>query len=363
MARKKTLPTQRNSRRRVPIPRKPKLRVPRFLHLDHAGHDYAVVNDSSSPYNSIIKLGIQIYCLGSPKAGPEELRYSFLNSETIGDWGDASHYRPHVDVYTEFGTVEACIEHHHREKVFRKEAVRQMRQDAVKGLSEEKAAEKLITEIGGKEPLPHIVPYWCPSEKFWREGYYEERYRSWILVIPEDRSSWEEVEERGLLQVKFDLDVTPMMETEMEDNYEECGLATEKDGWVYVGRSGYEKCKPVDCILLCARKEPKDHHVDPSLSPRSFAKAHVSWHTLGSERRFFDAWSDATQSLRPDCVYRRQACYECDHDEPHDRCADELYEHYYDHDGQCIACRRANEYRRRSKRIAARGQKRPHESR
>lgn len=35
----------------------------------------------------------------------------------------------------------------------------------------------------------------------------------------------------------------------------------------------------------------------------------------------------------------------------------ELDEHYFDDDGQCIACRRAIEYRRRSKRIAAGDQK------
>ena len=68
------------------------------------------------------------------------------------------------------------------------------------------------------------------------------------------------------------------------------------------------------------------------------------------------AWVDATRNLW-DCTYRPVVCEGCIEDELHTSCEIELNEHYFDDDGQCIACRRRVEYRRRSKRIAAGDQK------
>jgi hypothetical protein len=102
----------------------------------------------SSP--GIFKLGIQLYCLGSPSPSPEALGDKFLSCPAIRGWGNARNWWPRVDVYTNFGSIEECVEHHRREKAFRKAAVEEMRRDAVAGLSEELAYEKLISEVRGK---------------------------------------------------------------------------------------------------------------------------------------------------------------------------------------------------------------------
>ncbi|KAJ3523422.1 hypothetical protein NM208_g12458 [Fusarium decemcellulare] len=323
---------------------------------DHAGRPYTVVAGFPGPQHIVVKLGIQLYFLGSPSPSPEAFGDKFLNSDAISGWGNACNYWPRVDVYTGFGSVEECIEHHHREKAFRKRAIEEMRRDAVVGLSEEDAAEKLATEVQGKEPLPHIVPSWCPSERFWTSYCSDDRYRSWILVVPEDRHSWEDVIEKGLLQVRFDLDVTPLMETEMEDEFEECTLEKEKYGWVYVDRSGLEQLKPVQCRLLCAREQPRDLRIEPNLSPEKPREAMFGWRTPGSKDSLRQAWSRATLALW-DCTYRKEYCEDCNEGEPHNWCPTDRSEHYFDEDGQCVACRRALEYRRRSKRVAAQGQR------
>lgn len=62
------------------------------------------------------------------------------------------------------------------------------------------------------------------------------------------------------------------------------------------------------------------------------------------------AWFDFTGALWARTY--RLAFYEgCDMDEPHDDCELDLDEHCFDEDGQCIACRRSREYRRRGKRM------------
>ncbi|KAF5022463.1 hypothetical protein F66182_5499 [Fusarium sp. NRRL 66182] len=313
---------------------------------DHAGRRYNLVAKSynENTHRTIIKLSIQLYCLGTPKFSAHDIGKSLLCSKAVENW---SNYKPRVDVYTGFSDVEACIEHHRREKAFRRQAVKTFRQEAVAGLSEEAAAEKLVTEIKGREPLPHIIPTWCASSKsdWWRSM---DRYRSWILVIPETRSSWEDVIDNGLLQVKFDLDATPEMFTEDEDDYEESSLS--KDGWVYVDWTGIEKAKPVEISLLCLREERR--------KPRDFGYSpEIIEPTPGSRGRFCDVWANATLNLWWDCAYVIESCDDCDEDVPHEWCEADRNEHYYDEDGQCIACRREREYRRRSKRIASQGPK------
>ncbi|KPM35911.1 hypothetical protein AK830_g10659 [Neonectria ditissima] len=334
----------------------------RPLHFeDHAGGTYTVVRDFRGAYRGIDKLGTQLYCLGSPRPSPEALGDSFVNCPAINDSGDRG--MPRVDVYSNFSTIEECVEHHRREKAFRKQAVQDMRQRAVAGLSEEDAHEKLISEVRGKEPFPHIVPTWCASANFWREYHTQDRYRSWIYVMPEGCLSWDDVLEKGLLQVQFDLDVTPAMETETwdEDVEEDTHLDNDKYGWVFVDRSGLEKCKPVKRTLLCCRKRPHnaffgfDHQELPFDLDR-FNELENGWKTPGNEGTLGEAWSKATLAFW-DCTYRRPSCDGCGDDVPHDSCEVELDEHYFDEDAQCIACRRVTDYRRRSKRIAARNQK------
>ncbi|KAJ4256261.1 hypothetical protein NW762_009341 [Fusarium torreyae] len=311
---------------------------------DHAGRPYTMVTCwGSDQHTPIPKLGIQLYCLGIPKFTRQEIGSSLLESDAMEGWGNARDYWRRADVYAGFNSVEECIEHHRREKAFRRRAVQQMRQDAVAGLSEEDAAEKLNTEIQGKEPLPHIVPSWCQSARFCEhDSWIKDRYRSWIFVIPEDRSSWEDVIEQGLLQVRFDLDVSPAMFTTEDDDFEESTLG--KHGWVLVSKSGMETYEPVDIIHLCARDERTKGQYDREPEER----------TPGCRTTLDQAWLSATGHLR-DCTYKKESCEGCDEDEPHEWCETERNEHYFDEDGQCIACRRADEYRRRSKRVAARG--------
>lgn len=138
---------------------------------DHSGRTYTVHGGHSTLYSGIFKLGIQLYCLGHPAPSPNALAEHLVNCDAITSSGNARNYRPRVDVHTGLGSVEECIEHHRREKAFRRRAVQDMRQEAVAGLSEEVAYEKLINEVRRQEPLPHIVPSWCPSPKFWRHSY------------------------------------------------------------------------------------------------------------------------------------------------------------------------------------------------
>jgi hypothetical protein len=124
-----------------------------------------------------------------------------------------------------------------------------------KGLDEEEAQEVLLTKVRGKEPLPHIIPTWFPSEKFLRDYDTGGRHRSWILVLPEECRTWEDVEEKGLLSVKFDLDVTPMMEIYAAscygDDLEDSLLDEEKQGYVEVEKSHLEKLPPVETTAVC----------------------------------------------------------------------------------------------------------------
>ncbi|CAG9987069.1 unnamed protein product [Clonostachys byssicola] len=328
--------------------------LPRQFH-DHAGRAYTVLCPFATSGRSVQKLGIQLYLLGERTDSEiEAFAEKFIHCAGIEGWANASNYWPRVDAYAGFKTVEECIEHHRKEKKFRKAAIENMRRDAVAGLSEEAANEKLLNEIRGREPLPHIIPSWCPSDAFWREGDYKDRYRSWIIVVEADRLSWEDVVERGLLQVRFDLDVTPQMVTESwcEGVDTDSCLEKDKEGWVFVDWTGNEKSKPIDRRLLCVRDQPYRLMDLSDKPPEEIAKMMYGWETPGSDARLFDAWSSYTICLR-DCTYRGVSCYACDNDEEHDLCEQDLDEHYFDEDGQCIACRRASEYRRRSKRIAA----------
>ncbi|VUC37534.1 unnamed protein product [Clonostachys rosea] len=329
--------------------------VSRQFH-DHASRAYTVVCSFSASRKSVPKLGIQLYLLGQrTKSEAEALSDKFINCNAIGGWGNSSNYWPRVDTYSGFKTVEECIEHQRSEKAFRTRAIENMRRDAVAGLSEEAANEKLLNEIRGREPLPHIVPTWCSSDAFFREGEVnDDRYRSWVMVVQEDRRSWEDVVEKGLLHVRFDLDVTPQMLTESwwEGLDADSCLENDKDGWVYVDRSGFEKLAQIDMRLLCVRDEPHRWVDLSNKEPEEIAKLMYGWETPGTATRLAHVWSSYTGRLR-DCTYRSSSCDECYNDEEHEVCEQDLDEHYFDEDGQCIACRRVTEYRRRSKRIAS----------
>ncbi|PWY82131.1 hypothetical protein BO70DRAFT_429196 [Aspergillus heteromorphus CBS 117.55] len=204
---------------------------------DHTNTPYTVVDGppTSCHDTSVIrKLGIQLYTLSGFTVTAEEIGRKLLASHAISGWGNARNYWPRVDVYsTPMGRVGGCVEHHRLEKEFRARVKREM----VEAVGEEDV--RAIAKLRGKEPLPHIVPTWCAAAKYWTErDLCRSRYRSWVLVVPEGCGCWEDVLGKGLWVVKFDLDVSPAMETVMEDwpvEWEEDGL--EGKGWVFVEKN------------------------------------------------------------------------------------------------------------------------------
>ncbi|PYI02581.1 hypothetical protein BO78DRAFT_410488 [Aspergillus sclerotiicarbonarius CBS 121057] len=326
---------------------------------DHTGKLYTVVDGPNTGCTSttpaIRKLSIHLYSLAPLSPSPEAVGRQILSSDGISGWGNARNYWPRVDVYPPLGSIEACIEHHRREKVFRAEKKREMIRGVVDAAAaafardhggdeiedEEEVVQEAIAKLRGKEPLPHIVPTWCCAARFWTPYDCKTRYRSFILVVPEGCSTWEDIKERRLWVVKFDLDFSPAMETEMEDwepEWDEGALIVEKTGWVLV-----EKVE-MDPLVSVERMSVGDGR-------------RADWDLDGERPDFktslYHEWSGLTSSLW-DCTYRIPICDRCDDEVPHEDCEVEMDEHYFDDDGQCVACRRATEYRRRSKRIAKR---------
>ncbi|SCV49489.1 uncharacterized protein FFB14_10923 [Fusarium fujikuroi] len=291
---------------------------------DHAGRHYDVVTDRAGPNAAIVKLSIQLYCLGKPEFDPHAMGSSLLNSRAVVSWGNARNHWPRVDVYTGFDTVEECMEHHRREKAFRKDAAKKMKDDAVTGLSKAEAEKLLATKIQGKEPLPHIVPSWCEWPRFVGDGRnVGDRYKSWIFLIPAGRSSWEDVIHHGLLQVKFDPDVSPAMSVSESPMF---GRTSEgEQGWGFIQKTDIENLEPVKTLHICAREEQGSSDPTPE-----------------SDTTLFSAWYEATMQLQG-CTYKPKGCEGCQTNEPHDLCEEEMDEHFNDEDGHCVACRREEE--------------------
>jgi hypothetical protein len=109
------------------------------------------------------------------------------------------------------------MEHHRTEKIHRNHALEEMHRGARASADNEEGAEDAEEAVRkrGKQPLPDIVPTWACTERFWTQYSYghDGRYHTFVLVVPADCRSWEDVEETGLGVVCFDQDVTPAMET------------------------------------------------------------------------------------------------------------------------------------------------------
>ncbi|PYH88975.1 hypothetical protein BO71DRAFT_453743 [Aspergillus ellipticus CBS 707.79] len=333
---------------------------------DHTSTTYTVVEGTPTGCDSdtvIRKLGIQLYILSPLTVSPETIGRDLLRSHAIWRWGNARNYWPRVDVFpTPMGSLEECMAHHRREKRFRgdikremvnsvgDEAVREVervageeRRDLEEGEVEEVRAEA-IAKLRGKEPLPHIVPSWCKAARYWTEqDVCGSRYRSWVLVVPEGCGCWEDVMEKGLWVVKFDLDVSPAMETYMwDDDAEEDVL--EGKGWGWVDHNGVD---PEVSVLKVSVRDDYDvlgRNVERDEEGKAVFQTSL-----------FHEWVQFTGALW-DCTYRSPCCDGCDEGGPHD-CEAEMDEHYFDEEGRCVECRRAMEYRRRSKRVAAKKRK------
>lgn len=338
---------------------------------DHTNKTYTVAGgrpyDTPNP-NIIRKLSVQLYCLDTPSPSPAALATSFLTADIFG-----CDYQPRVDIYTTCTTIEQCISHHLAEKAHRQRANQKFRTTATKNMNPEIAHDHLTTHIRGFEPLPHIVPTWCCSSRFWTENtdiYGHSRYRNWILVLPKGVKSFADAQKQGITLVDFDLDWTPAMETELVD-IEPCPLVrdnrhhTLESSWLII--DAVPKPPLVKTTTLCIRDEPRRtltldtpypnpnfYNPDGSFNPAAYNEYHHGWKTPGSKATLHDLWRETTSRALNDCTYRNVFCEGCraDEAESHDRCEWELDEHYFDDDGQCIECRRFLEYRRRSKRIA-----------
>lgn len=313
---------------------------------DHRGREYTVVGDGFR--GPIVKLGFQVYCLGTPSPSPEVLGTDILYSRAMGSYKTADGRHPRIDVFSGFDSVEECMEHHRREKEFRREATKEMRRQAIVGLSDEEAYQKLTEVVRGREPLPHLVPSWFSSKETMFHDRYDvmdyDLYRSWILVMPEACFSWEDILERGMLLISFDYDAPPYLEVCTEDLRPEQDtlLEGETDGWVEVEKTHFEPGEPVRRRLLCAR------------DPRTVREGKEE-KTPGCEGHLDDGLCDATRFLCDD-VYRLPSCDGCAANgyQMHEDCELELTEAVFDEDGRCIPCRGPLFIRRRSSRIAAR---------
>ncbi|GFF30865.1 hypothetical protein IFM61606_10604 [Aspergillus udagawae] len=139
-----------------------------------------------------------------------------------------------------------------------------------------------------------------------KDNTKEAQYRSFVLVVPEDCRCWDDVEEKGLWIICFDQDVTPAMETHMWDCVQEEDLEiNNEEGWVEVERVKYGPPVLIKRVSICRE--------------------------------------DQEPSERDNSTITEDAPHECELD---------MDNHFFDKDAQCVACQRASEYRRRSKRLA-----------
>src|ERR1700722_17325195 len=157
--------------------------APRFhLFKDHAGNSVTTTHSLRPACKQHIpRLSLHLYTLSTVKESAQELCELFLQLDGIIGWGNARNWWPRLDIYnTPLSSIEECMQHHRREKVFRK-------------------------RNGG----PHIVPTWSR-----RGGYRYRSYRNVIFVIDKDCGDWQAVMSRGLLSAQYDLDAKP------EDQFE-----------------------------------------------------------------------------------------------------------------------------------------------
>lgn len=238
----------------------------------------------------ICKLSAHLYTLSELSPNPESIGRSLLRSDTFVFSVDAMNLSPRVDVYSPQPSIEACIEHHRAEKAYRASSKddfrRKVAADAAAAAGEVEdgeTAQQALLKLGGREPLPHIVPTWCVSAAFWNKDRhrFQERYRSFIMVVPEECSTWVDVEEKGLWLVKFDQDVSPAMEIDAGDG----AASNDETDWVQM----------------------KSRNWGP---PVSIEKVSVVGSGTG-QASLLEEWTRLAGVFR-DCTYRSVYCKGCD---------------------------------------------------
>jgi hypothetical protein len=239
-------------------------------------------------------------------------------------------YWPRVDVYAPLGSIDECIQHHQREKIYRRQAVEDLHRSVASAAAAAataaggdeydvaEAAQEAVLNLRGKEPLPHIVPTWCCSSAFWTEyrSIYDRRYRSFILVVPEGCRSWDDILQNGLFAVRFDQDVTPAMETDMYDDTDDETLLEDGGEWVWIDKIDYGPSVRVKRVSV-----EKDDNAN--FMGLDNTQENESSQNQRFQGKLFNEWWGLLTVLY-DCTYRRPVCDGCWEDEPHENCEMEM---------------------------------------
>ncbi|KAF4221931.1 hypothetical protein CNMCM6805_005369 [Aspergillus fumigatiaffinis] len=200
---------------------------------DHRGNSYTVVGgtpSSCSNPSTIIKLSIHLYTPSELNETPEELGSKLLGSHGITDWESTQLLAPCRRV-SPLGTIEECMEHHRAEKIDGKQDLERMHRDAKASADNEEDAEEAVRKLRGKQPLPHNVPTWACTERFWTRYSYGHDWR---------------------YRICFDQDVTPAMETHVWDRVQEEDLEIGNgEGWVDIERVEYGPPVLIKRVSVC----------------------------------------------------------------------------------------------------------------
>jgi len=166
---------------------------------DHNGRPVTAVHTGSTRGGKYIPmLSLHLYQLAEMTKDQAALGKAFLDSPALDSMGNLRNYWPRVDVYSPLASVEEYIEHHRREKQYRK-------------------------QTGGL----HIVPNWSLHSNAYA---FQNPYRNVILVIDSDCKGWAAVVEKGILFVQFDLDIRPEMEVVKDEDYDEDSSSQDRCG-------------------------------------------------------------------------------------------------------------------------------------
>lgn len=236
-------------------------------------HDRQPVTSYDNHFHT--KLSHHLYTLRPMKESQAELGKAFLNLPGIIDWGNARNYWPRVDVYSPQASIEACMEHHRKEKRYR----------------------------NCKDP--HIVPTWAKRDF--------SPYRNVIFITDQDSTDWNIVLEKGLICVQFDQDIQPEKEY---DIYEAEDLLDPRDEGL-IEKVLFGKDPNISRVFLRREdeiwiEEERQDYIAKKQTP------------IPHRQTLYHVWADLTLALW-DCTYRRESCYGCWEGFEHTECPNKQY--------------------------------------
>jgi hypothetical protein len=244
---------------------------------DHAGNSVTTIHSSwPTGKQHIPRLSLHLYTLSTVKESAQELCELFLQLDGIIEWGNVRNWWPRVDMYnTPLSWIEECMQHHRREKVFRK-------------------------SNGG----PHIVPTWSK-----RCSYGDRSYRNVIFVIDKDCGDWQAAMNKGLLSAQYDLD------TRLEDQFEilEAEELDDPRDEGLVELNAAQDDPLIKRVIIDREKENEMRREQQG----DWANGHYLKRYPPTLRM---VWSDMTMALW-DCTYRMTSCDGCEEGFEHTDCA------------------------------------------